>query len=256
MHNTNLFARFTSAIRNFDGNVHSPALRVGSEGRLTVQYAPFEWVNPQAKLIIVGITPGETQAIQALEEARRRLLCGADELSTKMAAKRTGGFAGNLRANLVAMLDRVGLPRWAGISSASDLFGARADLLQTASVLPYPVFVNGKRYNGAPTLLRSPMLSSMVLGQFVPVVQALPDAKLLAVGDVPWETLQWLVQEGKVDERRLLGCLPHPSAASQERVNYFLGKKPASQLSAKTNGPKIDMLRQQLEKALTPTRAI
>ncbi len=256
MHANNLFAHFAPAIRSFDGDVHSPALRIASEGKLAMQYAPFEWINPEAKLIIVGITPGETQAANALWEACRQLLTGADERSTKIAAKRTGGFSGKLRANLVAMLDRVGLPRWAGISSASELFGAQAHLLQTASVLPYPVFVDGKPYNGAPSLLRSPMLRTTVLEEFVPLLRALPEAKVLAVGDVPWETMHWLAKQGLVETHRLLGCLPHPSSASQERINYFLGMKAASELSVKTNGAKLDMLRAQLQQALLLARTI
>jgi len=254
--NTKHFTHFTPVIRAFNGDVFSPGLHVATEGRITVQYAPFEWVNPDAKLVIVGITPGETQAVNAIVEAKRQLLTGANALQAMIAAKRIGGFSGALRANLVAMLDRVGLPRWAGIGSSIELFGRKADLLQTASVLPYPVFVDGnKRYNGSPPLLRSPMLRSMVLKQFVPIVQALPSAKLLAVGDVSWETLNWLAQQGEIDSKQILGYLPHPSPASQERVNYFLGRKLKADLSKQTDAEKLDRMRQQLEQALTHASA-
>lgn len=254
---SHLFPRFAPAIRAFSGDVHSPSLHLQTEGRLTMQYAPFEWVNSTAKLIIVGITPGETQAATALHEARRRMLEGASDLEAQIAAKRTGGFSGEMRENLVAMLDRVGLHHWAGISSCSDLFGTRAHILQTASVLPYPVFVDGRKpYKGTPALLRSPMLRTLMVERFLPVAQALPDAHILAVGDVPWDSLKWLVAAGHLRGDRLLGQLPHPSRASQERVNYFVGLKSASALSPKTNAAKLDTMRSKLEQAIGSLRGL
>ena len=54
-------------------------------------------------------------------------------------------------------------------------------------MLPYTVVVDGdKPYNGTPKLLRSPMLKSLLMERFRPPVQAIPNAKLLALGDVPF----------------------------------------------------------------------
>ena len=249
--NTQRFTQYAPAIRQFNGDPQCPALRLGSEGRLCAYYAPFEWVNLAAKIVLIGITPGATQASNALTKAKRQLLSGADAETTLMQAKKTGGFSGALRTNLVAMLDRVGVPRWAGIDSSAALFGARSDLLQTASVLPYPVFVDGKPYNGTPSLLRSPFLRSMLLEHFLPMVQRIPDARLLAVGDVSFEAMNWLGEQGHIDPARILGCLPHPSGASQERVNYFLGKVRPAGPSSKTNTVKLDHMRGQIERALS-----
>lgn len=248
--NPNHFNQYADIIRVFNGDPQSPALRIASEGRLSVYYAPFEWVNPAAKIIIVGITPGPTQALNALAEAKRQLASGATVEATLMRAKQVGAFSGDLRTNLIAMLDRVGIPQWAGINGAVDLFGARSDLLHTASVLPYPVFVDGKPYNGSPSLLRSALLRSLTLEHFVPAARAIPSAQLLAVGDVPYETLNWLAKQGLIDPTRILGRLPHPSGASQERVNYFIGKKQAADLSPKTSAAKLDQMRWGIERAL------
>ena len=251
--NNNHYEQFAPAIRSFNGDSQASGLHMASEGRLDVFYAPFEWVNAAAKLIIVGITPGPDQAKIALAEARRQLLAGSSNETAIMHAKKAGGFSGDLRANLVAMLDRVGLPRWAHIDSSADLFASESNLLQTASVLPYPVYRDLKRYNGTPPIRRSPLLRSMVMERFVPMLRAIPDAKLIAVGDVPFDTLNWLAQEKILDPARILGCLPHPSGASNERIGYFLGKYSTGMVSKMTNAVKLDQMRKDLHGTLTRT---
>lgn len=250
--NTALFNQFTNAIRSFTGDVHAPALRMHSEGRLSVSYAPFEWVNPEAKLIIVGITPGELQAANALQEAKRQLSMGALDVAAIQAAKLTGAFSGPMRKNLLAMLDKVGLPKWIGVTSAAELFEKRADLIQTSSMIQYPTFVDGKKnYNGTPDLRRSPLLRSLVKDHFLPMVTSLPAAQILALGDVPWNTLQWLADEGLIDRSRVLGFTPHPSPANNERISCFLETmRPDATPSKKTDAAKLLRMRQRLQAAL------
>ena len=249
--NTTNFAKYADAVRNFNRDPLASNLHMASEGRLSVYYAPTEWVNPHAKIIIIGITPGPTQAANALAEAQQQMHAGASVEDTLKHAKLVGGFSGDLRTNLVRMLDHVGMPRWMQVSSSADLFGHRSELVQLASVLPYPVFVDGNTpYKGSPKLQRSPLLRSLVIEHFLPSIQANPQAHLLPVGDVPLSTLQWLVEQGHLDSKRILGNLPHPSGASAERINYFLGRKAADQLSAKTNAAKLDQMRTHLIRAL------
>jgi hypothetical protein len=255
------FTRFEPAIKAFAGNAQSPSLHIESETHkgkvLAVHYAPFEWVTPQAQLIIVGITPGDTQAVEALNAARDQLQGGATHAQALERAKLTGAFSGQLRKNLVAMLDHVGLNRWARVATCDQLFGSHAHLVQTASVLQYPTFVNGERYSGLPALRGSAMLRAMVLKHFVPMAQSLPKAKILAVGDVPWDTLQWLAADGLIDHSCLLGQLPHPSPANQERVNWFIDKKNSCKpVSNKTNTRKLDEMREQMRTAIAQLPAL
>ena len=53
-------------------------LLLNQSGELTVFYAPFDYIQRRARLVIVGITPGEQQARNALVEARRQLIAGSD----------------------------------------------------------------------------------------------------------------------------------------------------------------------------------
>lgn len=223
-----------------------------AKGRLTVQYAPFEWVNPEAKLIIVGITPGETQASNALREVQRQQSMGASDAAAIQAAKLTGAFSGPMRKNLLAMLDKVGVPKWLGALNAAELFETRANLIQTASVIQYPTFVDGKKnYNGTPDLRRSVLLGGLVKEYFVPMVASLPQARILALGDVPWNTLRWLADQGLLDQQRMLGFTPHPSPANNERISYFLeAPPPDAKPSNKTDTAKLAQMRQRLQVAL------
>jgi hypothetical protein len=203
-------------------------------------------VNRQAKVILVGITPGKTQAANALAEARKHLHAGAPTQEVLRQAKQTGAFSGTMRPNLVALMDCIGLPRVLGLRSCGDLFGSASHLLQAASVLPFPVFLNGDNYNGTPYPTRTPLLRELMLAHFLPMVRELPDAVLIPLGPVPTKALAWLVQQGHVSGHRVLEGLPHPSGANGERIAYFLGRKSRTELSLKTDSSKLDAARAQL----------
>src|SRR5690606_10297851 len=46
------------------------------DGDLGQFYAPFDWINDKADIVLVGITPGKHQAGKALRTLRRALLGG------------------------------------------------------------------------------------------------------------------------------------------------------------------------------------
>lgn len=247
-----LFERFSPVIRSLsaaelDGAASlNTKLRLAQDGKVEVCYAPFEYVNQQARIVIVGITPGRTQMLNALKEARRQLDNGADAASALIAAKRTGGFSGPLRPNLVSLLDHVGLNSWLGIRSCDELFGAAAHLVQTASVLRNPVFVEGGNYNGTPNMTRHPLLREQLLAYFGEDAKALSKAVFIPLGDKVTEALHFLAERGALDRGRILDGLPHPSGANAERIAYFLGRKSRSALSVKTDPVKIDQARSNM----------
>ena len=184
--------------------------------------------------------------VNALRECRRQLDSGASELQALKAAKNTGAFSGAMRPNLVALLDKVGLQRWLGISSCDALFGVAANLVQTTSVLRNPVFINGQNYNGTPSMVRHTLLQQQLMDGFGQDAKALQHAVFVPLGDKVAEALHFLADRGYLSKNRILGGLPHPSGANAERIAYFLGKKERSALSAKTVPEKIDQARKQL----------
>ncbi len=250
--NTTLFERFAPVIRslsaaelNGDSSLNTK-LRLAQDGAIEVCYAPFEFVNPIARVVIVGITPGRTQMLNALKEARRQLDLGADAITCLIAAKQTAGFSGAMRPKLIELLDRIGIHRWLGIASCNELFGAASHLVQTASVLRYPVFADGGNYNGTPKMTKHPLLCEQLISNFAEDVKTLPNAFFLPLGDKVSDALHFLAKQGLLDSDRIISGLPHPSPANAERIAYFLGNKRREELSVKTNPEKIDMARQAI----------
>lgn len=218
-------------------------LRLAQDGDIEVCYAPFEYINPQARVVIVGITPGRTQMLNALREARKQLDRGSDLITTLIAAKQTGAFSGAMRPNLVSLLDHIGINRLLKIPSCDALFGVAAHLVQTTSVLRNPVFVRGENYNGTPNMTRHPLLREQLINHFGEDAKALPNALFVPLGDKVTEALHFLAERGMMDRNRILDGLPHPSGANAERIAYFLGNKSRAALSAKTNADKLDQAR-------------
>lgn len=218
-------------------------LRLAQSDKLDVCYAPFEFINPEARVVLVGITPGKQQMLNAIGEARRQLDMSRSYTEVLIAAKRVGGFSGDIRGHLINLLDHIGLNRWLSISSCAELFGRAATLVQTASVLRNPVFYQGSDYRGTPKMTRNTLLREQLLAYFAQDVRDLPNAILIPLGDTVADALKYLADNGYVDRRRILAGLPHPSPQNIERIKYFLGQKSRSDLSVKTNPDKLDLAR-------------
>jgi hypothetical protein len=71
-----------------------PQFLLGTEHQLSVYYAPFDAVNPLARIAVVGITPGGQQMEIAFRVARRELLNGSSADDASRYAKMAASFAG------------------------------------------------------------------------------------------------------------------------------------------------------------------
>ncbi|MBQ5950061.1 hypothetical protein [Massilia sp. ST3] len=247
-----LFDRYRQAIRDLDlAGVASPqaipaAFLLAREGRYSSHYIPFESVNPAARVVVVGISPGFAQWKNAMREAQRQMAAGASDENTLRAARLAGAFSGAIRPNFVALLDAIGVQRWLGIASCATLFDVDAPLVQVSAILRHPVFVDGKNYSGTPAMPRHAFLREEMLRYFAHEAAMLPEALYIPMGASVSEGLEWLAGRGVLRRDRILHGLPHPSGANAERVAYFLGKKQKEALSGKTNGEMIDAARVRL----------
>jgi hypothetical protein len=249
------FAVFKKAISEYSGDPLAKSLLIEKQGPLSVYYAPFEWINPKARVVIVGISPGKTQAARALREAQQALLEGFDEGKALRCAQTSAAFSGVMRSNLISMLDAIGLHKWLGLVSSGQLFGDAAELLQATSILQFPTFIDGENYNGSPEPIKTPMLKRLIFEHFGKMCLRIPNAIFIPLGHVPADVLRVLMEEGIVSSSRVLYGLPHPSAANVERVKYFIGDKDRGSLSPKTNPDLIDEAKEMLIKkvlGLTP----
>lgn len=249
--NTQLFSQYETTIRNLTATGNEEALLLARSGRLSVHYAPFEWVNSNALVVLVGITPGRTQMKNALNEAKRQLAAGGTCEQALKAALQTGAFSGAMRNNLIGLLNRVGLHERLGLTTCRQLFDSSAALLQSCSVLPFPVFVDGSDYNGTPDPLKEPLLRNQIYEHFVPTARALARAVFVPLGKVPTKVLFALSAEGLIARERILDGLPHPSGANAERISYFLGQKERTRLSSKTDPVRLDAARTALTRQVS-----
>lgn len=251
-----LFPRFAPSIRTIDlpaiaGHAQiPPAFLLDRHGSLEVNYIPFESINLAARVVLVGLTPGFVQWRNAVAEARAQLLAGTTDEQALFAAKRAGAFSGPIRPNLVALLDRIGLQHWLGVSGCGTLFGENAHLMHIASLLRHPVSHGGKNYSGTPAPVGHPFLRRQVAQYFAHEAALFPDAVFIPLGPAVASGLHWLAGEGVLAPRQILDGLPHPSGANAERIAYFLGRKQRDTLSAKTDPVRLDSAREALAQKL------
>ena len=167
--NTQLFEKFSSVLTASNPPLlRDPRLLMEESGGVKVYYAPFEYLNTDARIVLVGITPGPTQMVNANNEARRSLLLGKSNLEAMKNAKDTAAFSGKtLRSNLINQLNHWGVHQWLGIPDSASLFVENRYLIQTTSLLRYPVFVDDDDYRGAPDMIKYPLLKKYLFEHFV-----------------------------------------------------------------------------------------
>lgn len=105
---------FEDALRDLpspvtDGDVTSERFLLCRDPAVEVFFAPLDRFNASARVALVGITPGRSQARLALATASAALRAGAGLDVALAQAKATASFAGPMRRNLVTMLDGIGL---------------------------------------------------------------------------------------------------------------------------------------------------
>ena len=119
-----------------------------------------------------------------------------DDESIKKKCKRNSRFAGSMRKNLIEMLDCLKLNEKLKLISCSELFEDKDYLLHTTSMIPYPVFVNGKNYTGSnPKILDNVILREYLKKYFYKEVELLADALIIPLGKSVEEVLELMIRE-------------------------------------------------------------
>ena len=253
-----MFAQFAPILRSISdeqlakeiANPKRLLLSSGTAGnrRIDFAYAPFDDANPEARLVLVGLTPGRQQMGNALREARRGLLAGLSEAESLAAAESFASFSGPMRTHLVAMLDSIGVNQLLGMRSTALLWDGDTSLVHFTSVCRNPVFVDGKNYSGAPPVLTTPILREQIEIGFVPEVASLRQSIFVPLGTQVSKVVEFAAVEAGLDQSRVLAGLPHPSGANAERIAFFLGRKPRELLSNKVNPERLNAARAELKK--------
>ncbi len=206
--------------------IRDPRLLIDASGEVKIYYAPFEYINPRARIVLVGITPGPTQMVNANNEVRRALQAGKPSTEAVQAAKSVGAFSGEpLRSNLIKQLNHWGFHKWLGVRDSADLFSTSRHLVQATSLLRYPVFVKDNDYRGSPDMTKHPLLRKYLMENFAAEVEELKDAVFVGLGPQVQKVLGRLIQEGALNSDRVIGGMLHPSGNCTYRINYLIGDR-------------------------------
>jgi hypothetical protein len=211
-------------------DVRVAAFCIYEDRRVVAFYAPFDYLNRRARVILVGVTPGPTQMLASYELVRDFLGAGRRDEDALQAVKARASFKG-MRRDLARWLDELGLAAVLGVQSCSDLFDdSHRALLHTTSAVRYPVFVRRRdgslrNYSGiSPQFGDHPWLREMVETTLASELTALPAAIVVPLGAAS-KAVAHLCELRSIDSARCLLGLPHPSPASPFREQYFQAAK-------------------------------
>ena len=196
---------------------------VDSENSIEIYYAPHnEYLNPKAKIFIIGITPGFQQMSTAIATARKEFELGSDIKEIQYKCKVAGRFSGVIRKNIISMLDEINLNKSLRINSCSELFNEKDYLLHT-------VFAKKQNYSGhTPKLIKSEFLMKYIYENFIDEFNSLDNSKdilLIPLGRAVEEVLLYLENKGLIKEEQILKDFPHPSGANVNRVKQLKENK-------------------------------
>ncbi|MCT1904871.1 hypothetical protein [Oceanobacillus sojae] len=204
-----------------------PDFLIEKENNLEMYYSPHnEYINDQAKIVIVGITPGWTQMKKAFETfvALKATNRSVDRILEE--TKKEASFSSTMRLNLIHMLDEIKLHDALGLSGTSCIFEDSRPMLHTTSMIKYPVFYKDKNYTGhQPKMNNSPLLSKYAYDRFSDEINSLPPSSLLIpLGKTVDSIIEELKLEGRINQVCLKG-FPHPSGANGHRMKEFNKQK-------------------------------
>ena len=189
---------------------------VNKEGNIEIYYAPFDYVNSKAKIMIVGITPGLQQMLQSFQVIN-------DGKSLKE-VKDLSSFKGSMRTNLIKYLDELKVNKKLKIKSCESLFNKNSKHLHTTSLVKYPVFDKGKNYSGS-NILKKKILLEFIEKNFLKELKILKKVIIIPLGNTVSSTIEYLKKKYNLKLVFFLKGFPHPSGANARKNIQFKQNK-------------------------------
>jgi hypothetical protein len=233
------FARFKDALLKFKPtDFHSKATPFPefeipelNTSKLKTFYAPFDYVNANAKLVLVGITPGAEQMNRALLAACQSLHAGHSDKDVLQQAKLAASFSGGMRNVLYGLLDKYRINEYLGIESCEELWGESNHDVHFTSTLRNPTFIakDLKNYTGgSPVALDKHPLLKRHIQTLAVELNASKDSLIIPLGEKVVRVIQMMVDEKLLPLSRVLNFegrvaeFPHPSKSNKESVNLAM----------------------------------
>ena len=186
------------------------------EDNIEIYYAPFDYINSKAKIMIVGITPGLQQMLQSFEAVNEgRSLKEVKDLSS---------FKGSMRTTLIKYLDALNINKKLRIKSCESLFNINSKYLHSTSLIKYPVFDKGRNYSGS-GLLKKKILLDFLEAYFVKELKKLDKTIIVPLGNTVSSTIDYLNNEFKLNLKCFLKGFPHPSGLNVRKDIQFKENK-------------------------------
>ena len=186
------------------------------EDNIEIYYAPFDYINSKAKIMIVGITPGLQQMLQSFEAIN-------DGKSLKE-VKDLSSFKGSMRTTLIKYLDALNINKKLKIKSCESLFNINSKYLHSTSLIKYPVFDKGRNYSGS-GLLKKKILLDFLEAHFVKELKKLDKTIIVPLGNTVSSTIDYLNNEFKLNLKCFLKGFPHPSGLNVRKNVQFKDNK-------------------------------
>ena len=193
-------------------NVTNSKFLANKEGNIKIYYAPFDYINSKAKIMIVGITPGYQQMLQSFEVIN-------DGKSLKE-VKDLSSFKGSMRTTLINYLDELKVNNILKIKSCETLFNKDSKYLHTTSLVKYPVFDKGKNYSGA-NILKKKILLDFIEENFLKELKTLNKCIVVPLGNTVSTTIEYLNSKYNLKLTCFLEGFPHPSGANAGKNIQF-----------------------------------
>jgi hypothetical protein len=189
---------------------------IKKDGNIEIYYAPFDYINTKAKIVIVGITPGLQQMMQSYEVINLgKSLKEVKDLSS---------FKGSMRTGLIKYLDELKINDILKIKSCESLFNKNSKYLHTTSLVKYPVFDKGKNYSGA-NILKKKILLDFIEKYFLEELKTLKKSIIIPLGNTVSSTIEYLNNKHNLKLRCFLKGFPHPSGANARKNIQFKENK-------------------------------
>tara|TARA_B110000879_G_C10945197_1_gene421396 strand:+ start:65 stop:727 length:663 start_codon:yes stop_codon:yes gene_type:complete len=189
---------------------------VNKDGNIEIYYAPFDYINSKAKIVIVGITPGLQQMTQSFQVIK-------DGKSLKE-VKDLSSFKGSMRTTLIKYMDELKINKILKIKSCESLFNLDSKYLHTTSLVKYPVFDKGKNYSGA-NILKKKILLDFIEKNFLEELKTLKKSIIVPLGNTVSSTIEYLNSKYNLKLECFLKGFPHPSGANARKNIQFKENK-------------------------------
>jgi hypothetical protein len=207
-------------------NIKDKKFLLEKEKNIEIYYAPFDYINSKAKIVIVGITPGLQQMLRSYEVINQgKSLKEVKDLSS---------FKGSMRTGLIKYLDELEINTILKIESCKSLFDKDSKYLHTTSLVKYPVFDKGKNYSGS-NILKKKILLDFIEKNFLKELKTLKKAIIIPLGNTVSSTIEYLNNKYDLKLRCFLEGFPHPSGANARKNIQFKENRSSMMKLLKSN---------------------